>query len=115
MAQFIQVLQTNSGYPIIFEYDVTQSNSTEGDTYDPLDHQIIDKGVQTILYRYYFEDHLTDENYDEKTKQCAIPEDVTKTFVSHYPDIKDLFFTPLNGKYSDVAKKFGYVDTDYSE
>ena len=66
------IINNSSKYKTEFVTDVRLSDATiDGDR--PFDHVITDKGIQTILYRYYFMDHLDETTYDEEKKFITFP------------------------------------------
>ena len=73
------VINENSKHKTNFIVDLRKSDATVGRT-RPLDHAITNKGIQTIIHRYHFADHLNDDTYDEDAKACALPENITKAF-----------------------------------
>ena len=101
------VINNASKYPTNFVTDLRLSNATkEGPR--PMDHVITDKGIQTILYRYYFDEHLNEETFDEQDEVCVIPEKITKTFYTNHHDVAHHYFSPHNGTYSAMAQSFGF-------
>ena len=103
------ILTAKSNYPTKCTIDLCDSDVTPPHRRS-LDSVITDKSIQTVLYRYFYSQHLTDDNFDNTTETCDIPKDVTKTFVKNHPNIAAGIFTPLLGKYSVVAKLFGCTD-----
>ena len=103
------IINNSSKYKTEFVTDVRLSDATiDGDR--PFDHVITDKGIQTILYRYYFMDHLDETTYDEEKKIYHISEDITKTFFKNHQDVAHYIFSPYNGAYSKMAQSFGYPE-----
>ena len=104
------VINNASKYPTNFVTNLQLSNATkEGPR--PLDHVITDKGIQTILYRYYFDTHLNEQTFDEQDQVHIIPEEITKTFYADHRDVAHHFFSPHNGTYSTMAQTFGFPES----
>ena len=104
------VIMKRSTYKTQLITDIKLSDATkEGPR--PLDHVITDKGIQTILCRYYFSDKLDDTTCNEQTKTYEISEDITKTFFANHQDVAHNFFSPYDGAYSRMAQSFGFPET----
>ena len=101
------VIKASSNYPIKFHADLWDSNATPIPR-QSLDSVLTDKSVQTIMHRYFYAEHLTDDNYDDDSQTCDIPQDVTENFVKDHPEVADSFFTALDGECTLLAKAFGY-------
>ena len=104
-----EIINKASTYKTEFIVDIKLSDATK-DGPRPLDHVITDKGIQTILYRYYFMDHLDEDTYDQEKQVYEIPEDVTKTFFENHQDVAHNFFSPYDGGYSKMAQSFGFPE-----
>ena len=101
------VINSKSNFPTKCIIDVTASNVTPSFRRS-LDSVVTDKSAQTVLYRYYFSAHLTDDNFDDETSTYQLPDELTTTFVDEHPTLAPCIFTPHEGKYSFLATQFGY-------
>ena len=104
-----EIINKASTYKTEFIVENKLSDATK-DGPRPLDHVITDKGIQTILYRYYFMDHLSEDTYDQEKQIYEIPEDITKTFFENHQDVAHNFFSPYEGAYSEMAQSFGFPE-----
>ena len=104
-----KVLDSKSTFATNYFIDLKESDKTENPDgpYRSLDEVILDKGVQTIIYRYFYKEHLTDENWNDEHKTCNAPTSITSEFVTQHADIAEHFFTPYNDEYSFTARSFG--------
>ena len=107
------VITKNSRYKNNYIVNINASDQTV-DGPRPLDTAITDKGIQTILCRYYYAEHLTEENFNEDTKTHEIPSKVTTTFFDEHANVARNFFSPHNGEHSQTARSFGFPETEYS-
>ena len=105
------IINENSKCKQSFVADVQLSDETaEGNR--PFDHVITDKGIQTILYRYYFMDQLDENTCNEQKQIYELPDSVTKTFHANHKEIAHFFFSPHEGNYSAMAQTFGYPEKE---
>ena len=111
MKQAEKVLDLKSTFATKYFIDLKDSDKTENPDgpYRSLDEVILDKGVQTIIYRYFCKEHLTDENWNDEYKTHNAPTSITSEFVTKHADIAEHFFTPYNDEYSFTARSFGYT------
>ena len=112
MNQAVKVITKHSKFVSDCVIDTNKSDKTENKNgpYRSLDSVVIDKGVQTVIYRYFYKEHLIDDNWDDKKNSCIVPETITSAFSDDYSDVAEFFFAPIDGQYSFLAKFFGYND-----
>ena len=84
----------------------------QGTNFLSLDHYITNDGVKTIIYHYFFAEHLTYQNTNTRTQTYDLSKQVTQTFVAKNPNIAPYFFRPKIGIYDPLAKLFGYKDAN---
>ena len=104
-----QILNQNNNTFIDYQYEKLES---EAWTEPTLDCTITDESIQSIIYHCYYPSELNGQNYDDINDTYDIHSALTQDFVCNHPDEAQHFFSPLDGKYSSVAKKIGYQDED---
>ena len=117
MQQAVKVISKNSKYSTSYMVDVHKSDTTPSPTgpYRALDEVLIDRAVQTVIYRHFYQEHLTDSNFDKDMNSYVVPEEITTNFTSEHAELSEHFFTRHNDKYSFTAKFFGYRNTRTSD
>ena len=110
MKQAQKILDSKSTYTTRYIIDIKESDKTQNPDgpYRALDDVVLDKGVQTIICRYFYKDHLTDENWDLERNSYLLPKALTIDFVKQHASIARHFFTQCNDEYSFTARAFGY-------
>ena len=95
MKQAVKVINNHSKFSTDYVIDSIKSDKTENPDgpYRSLDSVVIDKAVQSIIYRYFYEEHLTDSNFDEERNSYVVPEDIT----TPQDEIARFLWRPGNG------------------
>ena len=82
----------------------------DGTNYLSLNCYLTDQSVQTIIYYYFYTNHLTCHYIDTRSQRHILPRRLTNDFANDNNDVASNFFAPVLCRCSETAKLFGYSD-----
>ena len=88
-------------------YCVQKKESTQ-ERVSSLDHLLTDNAIKTAIYYHFYHAELQPYNYDFVRHEFVLHAELTNSFHEDSQEEANLFYSALNGSYSDTAKLFGY-------